>query len=246
MTPGVLVGEDGGMEPSGHPRGPSAPHGRSAPRGHRGPRVAPVARPYGPTAVLVEVADHREARALAEWLHGQGLDAREVVPAACTVLLDGVAGRSSDGLDALARVRDALARWDGALVPARDRAPVEVPVVYDGPDLSAVAALWDVDEAEVVRRHTGTTFVSAFCGFAPGFSYLAGLPAQWRVPRLSSPRSRVPAGSVALADQWCGIYPSASPGGWRVLGRTDLAVWDLRRPEPSLLPPGALVRFVVA
>ena len=120
-------------------------------------------------------------------------------------------------------------------------------MTYDGEDLDRVAHRWSVDVDEVVARHTNIEFVATFGGFAPGFSYLAGLPEQWALPRLDSPRSRVPAGSVALADRWCGIYPSASPGGWWLLGRTQVAVWDLERePNPSLLVPGTRVRFVAA
>ena len=116
---------------------------------------------------------------------------------------------------------------------------------YDGPDLEAVARHWGVPVEEVVRRHTGLELVSAFVGFAPGFSYLSGLPPAWAVPRLDSPRPRVPAGAVAVADAWCAVYPGESPGGWLLLGRTDVAVWDLGRSGgPSLLPPGTRVRFV--
>ena len=98
----------------------------------------------------------------------------------------------------------------------------------------------------MVARHGGIEFVSAFCGFAPGFAYLAGLPEEYAVPRLDSPRSRVPVGSVGLAGSWCGVYPSESPGGWRLLGHTDLTLWDPDRSEPALLAPGTRVRFVPA
>ena len=121
-------------------------------------------------------------------------------------------------------------------------------MVYDGADLADVARLWGVTEAEVVARHTGTEFRVAFCGFAPGFPYLLAaedLPGgDGRVPRRASPRPAVPAGSVGLADRWCGIYPTASPGGWQLLGRTDLTLFDPAREPPALLPPGTRVRFV--
>jgi KipI family sensor histidine kinase inhibitor len=122
---------------------------------------------------------------------------------------------------------------------------VEIPVVYDGADLADVAALLDCDEAELVRRHTADEWTVAFCGFAPGFGYLTG-QAEWNVPRRSSPRTKVPAGSVALAGEFSGVYPRESPGGWQLLGRTELAVFDLDRDPAALLQPGRRVRFVDA
>lgn len=192
-------------------------------------------RPVGRSAVLAEVADATQALDLATWSRAAGLDAVEVVPAARTVLFDGVADPVALGV----RLRE----WTpSGAVPVGDR--VEVPVVYDGPDLAFVAELWGTDVDGVVARHTGIEFVAAFCGFAPGFSYLAGLSPELAVPRLESPRPRVPAGSVGLADSWCGVYPTASPGGWRLLGRTDAALWDQTRAQPALLPPGTRVVFV--
>jgi KipI family sensor histidine kinase inhibitor len=194
-------------------------------------------RAFGPRAVLAEVGDARTALALAVWARAAGVDATEVVPAAETVLFDGV----SD-VDLL---RERLAAWDGH-APEVVREPVEVPVTYDGADLAFVAERWGTDVDGVVARHTATAFVAAFCGFAPGFAYLAGLDDDLAVPRLDSPRPRVPAGAVALAGPWCGVYPTASPGGWRLLGRTSVALWDPARAEPALLAPGTPVRFVPA
>lgn len=193
-------------------------------------------RPYGPHAVLVDVVDAATGAGLARWARSGGLSVSEAVPGAGTVLLDGV--------ESVEAARAALARWRP--VPAEEVAGfVEVPVTYDGADLEQVARLWGVSPREVVERHTGVEFTSAFCGFAPGFAYLVGLPQQWSVPRLASPRRRVPPGSVALADSWCGVYPGASPGGWLLLGSTDLQVWDPSREDPCVLGPGTRVRFVV-
>jgi KipI family sensor histidine kinase inhibitor len=89
-------------------------------------------------------------------------------------------------------------------------------------------------------------FVSAFCGFAPGFAYLAGLPDELAVSRLDSPRPSVPAGSVGLAGPWCGVYPTSSPGGWRLIGRTEVPLWRPDRVDTALLAPGTRVRFVRA
>jgi KipI family sensor histidine kinase inhibitor len=122
--------------------------------------------------------------------------------------------------------------------------PVEVPVTYDGEDLADVATALGCDVAEVVRRHTAEQWTVAFCGFAPGFGYLSGASGAWDVPRRPSPRTRVPAGSVALAGEFSGVYPRESPGGWQLIGRTELAVFDLQRDPPALLLPGTPVRFV--
>ncbi len=192
--------------------------------------------PVGRHAALVEVSSPRDAVDLAGWARDHDL-AREVVPGAETVLFDGLVASLAD-VEALGR---ALAAWRRT-EPEPGR-PVEIPVVYDGPDLTAVAAVWGCTTDEVAARHAATEFVAAFCGFAPGFAYLSGLEVS--VPRLATPRTRVPAGAVALAGTWCGVYPRESPGGWQVIGRTDARLWDVDRAEPALLAPGASVRFVV-
>jgi len=189
--------------------------------------------PAGRDAVLVEVDDVAQALSLATHAREHGL-AREVVPGAASVLLDGLGGSAPD-----------LSGWVPTSPAPTSGEVVTLPVVYDGPDLQAVALLWECSVEEVVVRHSGLTLVSAFCGFAPGFAYLAGLPDDLAVPRLDSPRSRVPAGSVGLAGSWCGVYPTASPGGWQLLGRTDAVLWDATAATPALLSPGTRVRFEV-
>lgn len=189
----------------------------------------------GTRACLVEVDDAVAAASLAAWVRRSGLAAEEVVPAARTVLLDGVDP---------AAVRAVLPRW-GAGRAATPGPLVSVAVRYSGPDLDRVAEHWRCTTEEVVDLHTSLEFTSTFCGFAPGFAYLAGLPAERAVPRLETPRARVPQGSVALADTWCGVYPTASPGGWLLLGTTDADLWDVGRAEPALLAPGTRVRFEV-
>ncbi|MEN9664751.1 MAG: 5-oxoprolinase subunit PxpB [Planctomycetota bacterium] len=124
---------------------------------------------------------------------------------------------------------------------------VEIPVAYggdDGPDLAAVAAHTGLDSEAVVRLHTTTDHVVGMIGFAPGFPYLLGLPAALSIPRRATPRTSVPAGSVAIAEHQTGIYPRSSPGGWHVIGRTPRAMFDPRRDPPALLRAGDLVRFV--
>lgn len=194
--------------------------------------------PMGPSALLVEVGSAVEAASLSEHLRAAAV-AEDVVPAAASVLLDGLAVPRAD-------VERVLGAWVPAAVVAGPL--VEVPVVLDGPDLGFVADHWVCSTREVGERLGSVELVSAFCGFAPGFSYLDGLPwsARRPVPRLPSPRPRVPAGSVALAGTWAGIYPTALPGGWRLVGRTEAPLWDVDRDPPALLAPGTRVRLVVA
>ena len=190
----------------------------------------------GERACLVEVGDAVAAASLAAWARTEGIPADDIVPAATTVLFDGTA---------TAAVAAALPRWPRESL--RDSRPtVRVGVTYDGPDLERVADHWGCSTDEVVARHTATCFTSLFCGFAPGFAYLGGLPDELAVPRLANPRARVGPGSVALADRWCGIYPTASPGGWLLIGRTDATLWDAGRESPALLAPGTRVQFEVA
>ncbi|MDF2966323.1 MAG: kipI1 [Nocardioidaceae bacterium] len=201
----------------------------------------------GGSAALVEVADLAQVLRLYEALLAERPPGvRELVPAARTVLVAYDAGetRFDDLTQAI------IERWQAAA----ERAPepdhgadvVEVPVHYDGPDLAQVAQLTGLDEAEVVRRHTGGDYRSGFCGFAPGFAYLTGLDPALHVPRRDDPRTRVPAGSVALADEFTAVYPRDSPGGWQLVGHSDIVLWDVERDPPALLAPGTPVRFVDA
>jgi KipI family sensor histidine kinase inhibitor len=123
---------------------------------------------------------------------------------------------------------------------------IVIPVTYDGPDLAAVADLTGLSEPEIVAAHTGTDWTVGFAGFAPGFAYLVGGDDRLQVPRRATPRPSVPAGSVGLAGEFSGIYPRASPGGWQLIGRTDVDLFDVRRDPPALLAPGTRVRFEVA
>jgi len=98
--------------------------------------------------------------------------------------------------------------------------------------------------AEVIVRHSTVVYTAAFFGFAPGFSYLAGLDSRLHLPRRATPRPRIQAGSVAIAADFTSVYPTDSPGGWHLLGHTDAVLWDVARSEPALLAPGCRVRFV--
>jgi KipI family sensor histidine kinase inhibitor len=196
----------------------------------------------GWSAVLLDCAGPGEAAAWAAALGSPPLAGHpllagaEIVPGAQTVLVDRVADP-----DAVARLLAATPAPPPLPADAGDL--VELPVVYDGPDLARVAGHWGVPEAEVAAIHAGTGYRVAFVGFAPGFGYLTGLPAHRAVPRLDSPRTRVPAGSVGLAGAYTGVYPGESPGGWLLIGRTDAVLFDVRRRPPALLRPGCRVRF---
>jgi KipI family sensor histidine kinase inhibitor len=163
----------------------------------------------------------------------------DLVPAARTLLvIFDPCATTVDGVVAEIRRReiDPVTEPEGPLV--------EVPVVYDGEDLTEVARMTGLTEEEVVDRHLRPEYRAAFCGFAPGFAYLAGGDPVLRVPRRDNPRTGVPAGSVGLADQFTGVYPRQMPGGWQLIGRTDVKLWDLDREPPALLAPGTRVRFV--
>ncbi|GAA4789933.1 hypothetical protein GCM10023329_46950 [Streptomyces sanyensis] len=234
--------------------GLSGPSGR-LPRGRGGeadagpPGTAPGAHgagavrvlPVGSRALLVELGGGEETAAF----HAEVLRRRaagllpgvgEVVPAARTVLLDGV-----DDPSVLARE---IPRWEYTHGDAAAAGEVVVPVRYDGPDLPEVADLWGVSVREAARIHASAAYRVAFCGFAPGFGYLTGLPGAYAVPRRSAPRTAVPAGALALAGGYTGIYPRPSPGGWQLIGTTTALLWDPSRQPAALLSPGTRVRFV--
>jgi len=201
--------------------------------------------PYGDRALLIEcgsVHPGRLAAVLRLTEHWMDQPPLEIVPGASTVLV------TSTTTPDLGRVREALRRAMGALESAEsiDAGEVVVPVHYDGADLPEVASEVGRSVDEVIEAHTSALHTVDFCGFAPGFAYMSGLPAWLHVARLATPRTRVPAGSVAIAAGWSAVYPGESPGGWRLLGRTDVRVFDAARAVPALLSPGTRVRFTPA
>jgi KipI family sensor histidine kinase inhibitor len=195
----------------------------------------------GRQALLVELDDAEATRAayrLILALAGTELPRPvDVVPAARTVLVDGI-----DPEAWRLRLDGAVAR-DVEAGEAGPPGDVVVPVRYDGPDLDDVAAAWRCPPAEVATRHQDVIFTVAFCGFAPGFAYCTSGGALPEVPRRSQPRTRVPSGAVGLAGEYCGVYPRQMPGGWQLIGTTELVMFDPDRDEPALLRPGTLVRF---
>ena len=216
--------------------------------------AAPTARvlAYGASALLVDLGDATAVAHLTRAIGASALAAEvEVVPAATTVLVRVGDPRRGAAPGRLAAVRhaleDLLAQPDVAINAwAADAAAdlVEIPVRYDGDDLSDVAGRVGLTVAELIALHSGTVFLAAFCGFTAGFCYMTGLPERLVLPRRPSPRPRVPANTVAIADIYCGVYPAATPGGWNLLGTTAVSMWDARRDPPSLVSPGQRVRFV--
>lgn len=201
----------------------------------------------GDRALLLEAEDAATRR---RWDHHLSVEplagVAEVVPAATTLglVLDGT--RTAEEV-----AREVLARGPAEDIDhldvgreAQDAAVLEIPVVYDGPDLAEVAALNACGRDDVVAWHSGQVWTCDFVGFLPGFGYLVGEGPVWQVPRRSDPRPRVPAGAVALAGCWTGVYPQSSPGGWQLIGHTGITLWDPHRERPALISVGARIRFV--
>ncbi len=213
----------------------------------------PVYSPVGDSALLVrfgeqmDAAANRRVHALTQRLRHQPLmGVGEAVPGYITLLIH---------YDPLLLTYDQILAWvreqAAQAQSGTGAAPrcVEIPVVYGGeagPDLPFVALHTGLSADEVIRRHTAPTYTVFFIGFTPGFPYLGGMDASLTTPRLETPRARVPAGSVGIAGPQTGVYPLESPGGWRIIGRTQLPLFDLAAQPPSLLSPGDEVRFVRA
>lgn len=194
----------------------------------------------GEGGLLVETVDAAEAHALRrELLQRRIPGLRELIPGYASLLI--VVDPLSTDLDALAA--DLPLKTGAVPGAAREH---EFKVQYDGEDLIPVAKRLGLEAEELVRRHTAPAYAVAFLGFAPGFPYLTGLDPALRLPRLAQPRTLVPAGSVAMADEFTGIYPEATPGGWHILGRCEAKLFDASRAEPALLSPGDRVRFKAA
>ncbi|MDQ2845312.1 MAG: allophanate hydrolase subunit 1 [Actinomycetota bacterium] len=205
-------------------------------------------RPMGESALLVEADSLTDAVTVDGILRSAVRTGRlpaftDQVAAARTVLL-----RPQPGTD-LAVLRDlvaALCANDKPSAPTDSASSTElviVPVRYHGADLANVAELTGLSVDRVIAAHTGSEWRVAFGGFAPGFAYLHGGDSRLQVPRRASPRTSIPAGSVGLAGEFSGVYPRSSPGGWQLIGTTELAMWDADREPPALLRPGCVVRF---
>lgn len=197
--------------------------------------------PFGDAALLVELDDLGAVLALAAAIRAERPDGvLDVVPAARTVL---VMTEPGSPVTSLVELLTSLSTSLPPGPPPSGAEPVEIAVVYDGPDLAEVARLTGLDEDAVVAAHTGTPWRIAFGGFAPGFAYLTDGDPRLAVPRRDEPRTTVPAGAVGLAGEYSGAYPRPSPGGWQLIGRTDAVLWDAERDPPALLAPGGTVQF---
>jgi KipI family sensor histidine kinase inhibitor len=198
--------------------------------------------PSGTTALLVELDSLDEVLGLYAALQDEMPDGVvDVVPAARTLLVV-----TDPDVTSLSSVAHAIEHAE----PRQDRLDsselLEIPVTYDGEDLDEAARLLGCDAAELVRRHTASQWTVAFCGFMPGFGYLVSKEWLAQVPRRSSPRKKVPSGSVALAGEFSGVYPRESPGGWQLIGRSKLTMFDPFRDPAALLRPGGRVKFIDA
>lgn len=195
--------------------------------------------PAGEDGLMVELPDLAATLTLHARLREQPLDGvTEMVAGARTLLLC-FDGRLTEPSALAARIR----LMDLSQRTMAQGETIEIPVTYDGEDLAEVAGHLGWSVAELIRRHSAATFTVAFTGFAPGFAYMTSDDPALDVPRRTSPRTRIPAGSVALGGKFGGIYPADSPGGWQLIGRTALPMWDTHRTPPALLAPGHRVRF---
>ncbi|MEX0958704.1 MAG: 5-oxoprolinase subunit PxpB [Burkholderiales bacterium] len=215
--------------------------------------------PLGDRALLVELASEpgpetsARVRAIADRLRAIGLPGvSDIVPAFCSVALHYdpaaffEAGGERTPYDALvAELQQAL--LEAGALPEDNGRLIEIPVVYGGrfgEDLDPLASALGMSAKELIDRHCGCVYTVYMLGFAPGFPYLGPLDPRLEVPRRDSPRTSVPPGSVAVANAYTGIYPLSLPGGWHLLGRTPLTMFDPRRDPPALLSAGDRVRFV--
>jgi KipI family sensor histidine kinase inhibitor len=211
----------------------------------------PRFRPASDQSLLIYFGDrvsldaHKRVRELLRELEVAPIaTVRNVHPAYYSVLLD-FDGLTTDHEELEKALRERLSRVQDVVLP--EPREVKIPVCYGeefGPDLEAIAALHRLTPRQAIELHSSVTYTVYFMGFVPGFAYLGELPAQLATPRLGTPRRSTPAGSVGIADSQTGVYPFATPGGWRLIGQTPIEMFRSDRTEMSLLNVGDHVRFV--
>lgn len=196
--------------------------------------------PVNLSHLLVELSSLKETLALYEAIkHADIVAIQDIVPAAKTLLI-----HYTPWLITAEALALSLRKLEIKSVSSRQSRSLTIPVNYQGEDLYEVAELLGITPCEVINRHTEQTYQVAFTGFAPGFAYLVADETQLYVPRRKTPRTRIPAGSVGLAGEFSGVYPQQSPGGWQLIGTTEIKMWDLARQQPAFLLPGNEVHFV--
>jgi len=213
--------------------------------------------PFGDAAVLITFGDtidpmvSRRLQVIARNLAAIPQDRRDFVwsqpiPGYASLLIPfDPCGIAAD--DAAHHFEELIDELDIDSVPEGRSRVVEITVRYggeDGPDLAEVAERTGLTPDQVVEAHAAVDYTCYFLGFAPGFGYLGVLAPELELPRRAEPRTRVPAGSVAIVGRQTAVYPSATPGGWHLIGRTEAVLWDVQREPASLLAPGDRVRFV--
>ena len=211
---------------------------------------APIFQPAGDMAIVVELGDaispdiNRRVRSLTDALEQGGVPGVfDFLPTYRSVLVyyDPLVATSGEVQNGIRRLLE-----DAQETDAGERHVVHIPTLYGGdmgPDIGFVAQHNGIDEQEVVRIHSGSDYLVYMMGFSPGFAYLGGLDDRLATPRLQSPRTEIPAGAVGIAETQTGVYPVASPGGWQLIGRTPLKLFDPMRDDPVLLSAGDYVRF---
>lgn len=222
---------------------------KSEPEGQRFPRVVPA----GDSAILIELGSEIAPEissmvfALTDLIKDAGLNSGlEVLPTYRSVLVyyDPLVCSYAEMFDAVNGVVERLVEPVNVNSSLKI---IEIPVVYggdDGPDLDFVAHHAEITEDAVIELHSGTDYRVYMLGFSPGFPYLGGLDERIAAPRLKTPRVLVPAGSVGIAESQTGVYPNAGPGGWRIIGRTSVPLFDVNSSTPSLITPATKVRFI--
>lgn len=208
--------------------------------------ILPSITPLGDSALTITWPGgiSRETHARVRWVHSQLQQVSEIqdlVPSYTTLSLF-YDPTCADHQTISHLISGILERAPGDAPPEPSR-EFTIPVVYDGADLEEVAKRTGLSVDEVVARHSGRWYDVYVVGFAPGWAYLGELDRSLALPRRTSPRTRVPAGSVAIAGTQTGVYPCAIPGGWHLIGRTDTVMFDVSRDEPALLRIGDRVRF---